>query len=108
MYNDREKLTHHRRLFNEEFAVTDLCLLAEKAPRHPRLAEFGRSPRRYASEILLALLDVVSWDDIVQHRFKASVTEAPPVETEETAPEETKAPKKAEKKSSRKKKSSQA
>lgn len=92
MYNDREKLLHHRQLLSEKEAAADLELLKRLKPNHPRLAEFGFSPKRSAGDILLELLDVAHRDDIVKNRLQAHKPETPEEpETPET-PEEPVAP----------------
>lgn len=77
MYNDREKLLHHRQLLSENEAAADLELLKRLKPNHPRLAEFGFSPKRSAGDILLELLDVAHRDDIVKNRLQAHKPETP-------------------------------
>ncbi len=86
MYNDREKLLHHRQLLSEKEAAADLELLKRLKPNHPRLAEFGFSPKRSAGDILLELLDVAHRDDIVKNRLQAK-PEPTPEPTPEPEPE---------------------
>ena len=77
MYNDREKLLHHRQLLSEKEAAADLELLKRLRPNHPRLAEFGFSPKRSAGDILLELLDVAHRDDIVKNRLQVRMSAEP-------------------------------
>lgn len=69
MYNERERIIHHRQLLSKESAAADLRLLQEKDPKNPHLTEFGLSPARLADEILFALLAVASRDEIVKNRL---------------------------------------
>lgn len=50
-------------------AEADLALLEDVNPRHPKLTRFARDPKRYADEILYALLDECDEEDIVDHRI---------------------------------------
>ena len=50
-------------------AEADLALLEDVNPRHPKLTRFARDPKRYADEILYALLDECNEGDIVDHRI---------------------------------------
>ena len=50
-------------------AEADLALLEDVNPRHPKLTRFARDPKRYAEEILYALLDECDEGDIVDHRI---------------------------------------
>lgn len=50
-------------------AEADLALLEDVNPRHPKLTRFARAPKRYADEILYALLDECDEGDIVDHRI---------------------------------------
>lgn len=50
-------------------AEADLALLEDVNPRHPKLTRFARDPKRYADEILYALLDECDEGDIVDHRI---------------------------------------
>jgi len=69
MYNERERIIHHRQLLSKESAAADLRLLQEKDPKNPHLTEFGLSPARLADQILFALLAVASRDEIVKNRL---------------------------------------
>ena len=90
MYNEREKLLHHRQLLSEKEAAADLELLKKLKPNHPRLAEFGFSPKRSAGDILLELLSVAHRDEIVKNRLQ---THMPEPETPEEPEENEKAAK---------------
>lgn len=50
-------------------AEADLALLEDVNPRHAKLTRFSRDPKRYADEILYALLDECDGADIVDHRI---------------------------------------
>lgn len=50
-------------------AEADLALLEDVNPRHPKLTRFARDPKRYADEILYALLDECDEGDIVDYRI---------------------------------------
>ena len=50
-------------------AEADLALLEDVNPRHPKLTRFARDPKRYADEILYALLNECDEGDIVDHRI---------------------------------------
>lgn len=86
MYNDREKLLHHQQLLSEKEAAADLELLKRLRPNHPRLEEFGFSPKRSAGDILLELLSVAHRDDIVKNRLQVRMSAEPKTEhkTEDT------------------------
>ena len=57
MYSFKEKKTHFVALRNPDVAQYDLELLAKEVPGFPQLATFLRNPKRYADDILYALLD---------------------------------------------------
>lgn len=69
MINRREKLQLFNKLRGTGHAEADLVLLKEVNPRHPKLTRFARDPKRYADEILYALLDECDEGDIVDHRI---------------------------------------
>ena len=69
MISRREKLQLFNKLRGVDHAETDLALLKEANPRHPKLTRFARDPKRYADEILYALLDECDEEDIVDHRI---------------------------------------
>lgn len=68
MYSFKEKQKHFSELQNPDAASLDLKLLTQKAPSHPLLRKFSRSPQRYANEILYQLLDVAERDEIRNNR----------------------------------------
>lgn len=106
MYNERERLIHHQQLLSKESAAADLQLLQKKSPKHPRLAEFGVSPKHHAGDILFELLKVCSRDEIVKNRLAAN--SLPLKESEKTQePEKKKAKKKTAKSGSPKKTNTQ-
>ena len=67
-YSFKEKQNHFRALRAEQHALADLALLEQKAPALPQLRKFKLLPVRYADEILYALLDVCSREEVVSHR----------------------------------------
>ena len=69
MISRREKLQLFNKLRCADYAEADLALLKEVNPRHPKLIRFARDPKRYADEILYALLDECDEADIVDHRI---------------------------------------
>ena len=69
MISRREKLQLFNKLRGADHAEADLALLKEVNPRHPKLTRFARDPKRYADEILYALLDECDEEDIVDHRI---------------------------------------
>lgn len=69
MISRREKLQLFNKLRGAGHAEADLVLLKEVNPRHPKLTRFARDPKRYADEILYALLDECDEGDIVDHRI---------------------------------------
>ena len=69
MISRREKLQLFNKLRGTVHAEADLALLEDANPRHPKLTRFARDPKRYADEILYALLDECDEGDIVGHRI---------------------------------------
>lgn len=69
MISRREKLQLFNKLRGTVHAEADLALLEDANPRHPKLTRFARDPKRYADEILYALLDECDEGDIVDHRI---------------------------------------
>ena len=69
MISRREKLQLFNKLRGTGHAEADLALLEDVNPRHPKLTRFARDPKRYADEILYALLDECDEADIVDHRI---------------------------------------
>lgn len=69
MISRREKLQLFNKLRGAGHAEADLALLEDVNPRHPKLTRFARDPKRYADEILYALLDECDEGDIVNHRI---------------------------------------
>lgn len=70
MYNFKEKKIHFNALRNSEAASHDLSLLKEKNPVHERLETFSRDPQRYSDDILYAVLDCASREEIRSYRRK--------------------------------------
>ena len=92
----------------------DLRLLESLAPSHASIATFRRNPRRYAADILYALLDVTTEDKILKSRNKetsqvsAADDKKPSTTAKKEAPtkkDATKTKKEADKEASPKKKS---
>ena len=69
MISRREKLQLFNKLRGTGHAEADFALLEDVNPRHPKLTRFARDPKRYADEILYALLDECDEGDIVDHRI---------------------------------------
>ena len=69
MISRREKLQLFNKLRGAGHAEADLALLEDVNPRHPKLTRFARDPKRYADEILYALLNECDEGDIVDHRI---------------------------------------
>lgn len=69
MISRREKLQLFNKLRGTVHAEADLALLEDANPRHPKLTRFARDPKRYADEILYALLNECDEEDIVDHRI---------------------------------------
>ena len=69
MISRREKLQLFNKLRGTVHAEADLAILEDANPRHPKLTRFARDPKRYADEILYALLDECDEGDIVDHRI---------------------------------------
>ena len=76
MYSNKEKLHYFQRLQNSDVAEHDLALLAKR--QESNIDKYSRSPRRYADEILYALLDIFPVSIIVKNRREwAKHIEAP-------------------------------
>ena len=75
MYSTKEKLNHFRQLSNPLAAEADLALLHEKTPQSTDFTRFDLAPRKNAEDILFALLDVCSHDDIVRNRREFFATQ---------------------------------
>lgn len=69
MISRREKLQLFNKLRGADHAEADIDLLEDVNHRHPKLTRFARDPKRYADEILYALLDECDEEDIVDHRI---------------------------------------
>ena len=69
MISRREKLQLFNKLRGTVHAEADLALLEDVNPRYPKLTRFARDPKRYADEILYALLDECNEGNIVDHRI---------------------------------------
>ena len=69
MISRREKLQLFNKLRGTVHAEADLALLEDVNPRYPKLTRFARDPKRYADEVLYALLDECNEGDIVDHRI---------------------------------------
>ena len=69
MISRREKLQLFNKLRGADHAEADLDLLEDVNPRNPKLTRFARDPKRYADEILYAILDECDEEDIVDHRI---------------------------------------
>lgn len=81
MYSRREKIEHFDRLKGGDFAEVDAELLMKKQPTHSKLIRFLQVPQRYAADILYALLDVCSVEEIEKNRKTASASSNTSTET---------------------------
>ena len=68
MYSTKEKLSHFRTLLAPDLADADLHLLKEKDPENSNLIRFTLAPAKNVEDILFALLDVCTHDEIVRNR----------------------------------------
>ena len=68
MYSFKEKQKHYAELRNPDAAEQDLEFLRKKQPGLSTLSMFSRNPKRYADDILYALLDVAERDEIRNNR----------------------------------------
>ena len=73
MTDSREKSRHVRELHAVQQVLVDLAFLKKVDPRNEQLPTFEHAPARNAEQILLALLDVVSKEAIVQNRCAESL-----------------------------------
>ena len=70
MYSTKEKICLSNKLSSRSAAEKDLTLLAVRVPSSPDIGRYSRNPSRYAEEILYALLDVATAEEIVANRRK--------------------------------------
>ena len=84
MYSFKEKKTHFVALRNPDVAQYDLELLAKEVPGFPQLATFSRNPKRYADDILYALLDCATREKIREYRRAMIAKEAEDVGEKKT------------------------
>lgn len=77
MYSFKEKQKHYAELRNPDTAEQDLELLRKKQPELSTLSMFSRNPKRYADDILYALLDVAERDEIRNNRRTVEQTPDP-------------------------------
>ena len=90
MYSFKEKKTHFVALRNPDVAQYDLELLAKEVPGFPQLATFSRNPKRYADDILYALLDCATREEIREYRRAMIAKKAK--EAEDAGEKKTKGP----------------
>lgn len=90
MYSFKEKKTHFVALRNLDVAQYDLELLAKEVPGFPQLATFSRNPKRYADDILYALLDCATREEIREYRRAMIAKKAK--EAEDAGEKKTKGP----------------
>lgn len=86
MYSFKEKKKHLEELSNKDAAEADLLLLKQVQPTFHSIRTFERNPKRYAQDILYALLDYRSRDEIRTHR-RESLSKAKQEETPSTVDE---------------------
>lgn len=77
MYSFKEKQKHYAELRNPDAAEQDLEFLRKKQPGLSTLSMFSRNPKRYADDILYALLDVAERDEIRNNRRTVEQTPYP-------------------------------
>lgn len=99
MYSFKEKQKHYTELRNPDAAEQDLELLRKKQPELSTLSMFSRNPKRYADDILYALLDVAERDEIRNNRRTVEI--APVQDTEKNILKSTNSPKVEKKKANR-------
>lgn len=99
MYSFKEKQKHYAELRNPDAAEQDLELLRKKQPELSTLSMFSRNPKRYADDILYALLDVAERDEIRNNRRTVEI--APVQDTEKNISKSTNSPKIEKKKANR-------
>ena len=68
MQEVKNKLAMFNALRCDDSVAADLKLLAERCPQHPDMARFTFSPKRNADDILFALLDHATEDEILENR----------------------------------------
>lgn len=96
MYSFKEKQKHYAELRNPDAAEQDLELLRKKQPELSTLSMFSRNPKRYADDILYALLDVAERDEIRNNRRTVEQTQDPNPEQPDKMSEVTNQVKEAE------------
>lgn len=99
MYSFKEKQKHYAELRNPDAAEQDIELLRKKQPELSTLSMFSRNPKRYADDILYALLDVAERDEIRNNRRTVEI--APVQDTEKNISKSTNSPKIEKKKANR-------
>jgi|GEM_PF-5061967 len=93
-YNFKEKAKFLRELGHPSHAESDLLLLLKLAPQHDLAKTAKPFPKRYAEQILYALLDITTAEAIILNRreennLKEETTVEPVVDQDETPGEET-------------------
>lgn len=68
MQEVKNKLAMFNALRCDDSVAADLKLLAERCPQHPDMARFTFNPKRNADDILFALLDHATEDEILENR----------------------------------------
>lgn len=91
IHNFKEKQKHFNELRNSNAVLVDLALLEKKQASHPQLKRFQKMPLRFADEILYALLDCCSRDEVVKCRRNAEKKAADAEAAEKKASEEAEA-----------------
>ena len=118
MYSFKEKNRHYRELVDPSHAQADFTLLKASDPTNATVMAAVGCPSKYADQILFALLEVKTREEIVANRrtlakanekttapkaTKAPKVEAPKVEAPKVETPKADEPKEAEKKSQPKK-----
>ena len=86
-YTFKEKQKHYSELKNADAAAADLELLRQKTPNHSFISQYARNPKRYADDILYALLDCSLRDEIRNNRRKLEESNDKPKGDAEDNPE---------------------
>lgn len=89
MYSTKEKICLSNKLSSRSSAEKDLALLAVRAPSSPDIGRYSRNPFRYAENILYALLDVATAEEIVANRRKKEII-VPAQQPKQTKPKQPK------------------
>jgi len=102
IYNFKEKQKHFNDLRNGNAVDVDIELLEKNQPQHPQIARFKKMPQRFTDEILYALLDFCSRDQVIKYRRDAEKKAADEEAEKQKAADEEAAKKAAEEEAAKK------